>query len=460
MRFTAVIACLGLLASSAPGQAGPLPPDSVIRAILKARVDARMSAGIVVGVIDPTGARRVVSFGSSGTSRPLDGNSVFEIASITKTFTAAVLADMATHHELSIDDDVNHFLPGTMKAPGRSGRQITLLDLATHSSGLPPYPTNFGPHDPANPFVDYTADQLAAFLPNYTLPRDIGSRYEYSNLGVGLLGYALTHAAGNDLETLYRRRLLEPLKMYDTRVTPSVSMRERLALGHNLGGEVVPNWDTGLLAGAFALKSTAADMLTWIGANLAADVESNIPLLALSLHTTHVSRRPTTIPATTVGLAWHIVTRNGHVIVWHNGKSGGYSSFAGFDASSRVGVVVLSNSAASIDDIGFHLLLPASPLIPVVPARGEIPLTPAVLDRYVGEYELIPTLHIVVTREGSQLFLQATGQGRLPVFASSEGEFFYKSVDAQVSFEVDASSRTTALVLHQNGANTRGAKIR
>ena len=137
-----------------------------------------------------------MSYGQSGTGRPLDGNTVFEIGSISKVFTALVLADMVRKGELALEDPVAKYLPDTVKVPARNGRQITLLDLATQSSGLPRMPTNFTPKDPANPYADYTIRQLYDFLSGYQLPRDPGERYEYSNLG--LLYWATRWRSGRE----------------------------------------------------------------------------------------------------------------------------------------------------------------------------------------------------------------------------------------------------------------------
>src|SRR5438045_6073608 len=123
--------------------------DSAVLAVIKERVDAKRSSGIAVGILDPDGRTRVFAYGTSGTSRPLDANSVFEIGSITKTFTATTLADMVVKGEVKLEDPVAKYLPGASHVPSRNGREITLVDLATQSSGLPRMPTNFHPKDQA-----------------------------------------------------------------------------------------------------------------------------------------------------------------------------------------------------------------------------------------------------------------------------------------------------------------------
>ena len=162
----------------------------------------------MVGVIEPQG-RRVVAYGSlnQGDPRPLNGDTIFEIGSVTKVFTSLLLADMVQRGEVALADPVAKYLPADVKVPERGGRVITLVDLSTHTSGLPRMPSNFHPKDPANPYADYTVEQLYQFLSSYQLTRDIGSQFEYSNLGGGLLGQALARRAGMDYEALVRSRI-------------------------------------------------------------------------------------------------------------------------------------------------------------------------------------------------------------------------------------------------------------
>jgi len=173
------------------------------------------------------------------------------------------------------------------------------------------------------------------------------------------------------------------------------------------------------------------------------------------------TRRPTGNPGLEIALGWHIWTRDGHEIVWHNGGTGGYRTWIGFDPKSRTGVVVLSNTStnAGVDDIGLHLLDPAIPLLQPAKQRHEVKVDAAVLDRYAGRYELAPTFVVTITHEGDHLFAQATGQPRYEIFAEDDRNFFFKVVDAQITFDVDATGRATSLTLHQNGANVPGKRI-
>jgi len=174
---------------------------------------------------------------------------------------------------------------------------------------------------------------------------------------------------------------------------------------------------------------------------------------------THASRRPGPGPTVTMGLAWHrLTTPAGNTLVWHNGGTGGYRTFAGYDERSGLGVVVLANSAVSVDDIGMHLLDASVPLAPIPKRRVAIAIAPEVLQRYVGEYEVTPAFSIVVTLEGNNIFAQATGQPKFPIFAESDSQFFLKAADAQITFTRDGRGAVTGLVLYQGRAEIPGRR--
>lgn len=456
--FATILSTAGAPAQSPPKS--PAPPDSEIRRILVERIDAfHQGVGIVVGVIEPRG-RRVVAYGSldKGDPRPLNGDTIFEIGSVTKVFTSLALADMVQRGEVALTDPVAKYLPAEVKVPERGGRSITLGDLSTHTSGLPRMPSNFHPKDPANPYADYTVEQLYQFLSSCQLTRDIGSQFEYSNLGGGLLGLALARRAGVDYEALVRSRITGPLGMNSTGIALTPEMKARLAVGHNAKLEATPNWDLPALAGAGALRSSANDMLTFLAANLGYVKSPLAPAMASML----AVRRPTSAAGLgEIGLGWLIAKRPAGEIVWHNGGTGGYRSFVGFDAKSGVGVVVLSNTftAAGVDDIGMHLLDSHVPLLPPPKEHKEIAVDPKLLDGYVGQYQLAPNFVLTITREGDKLFAQATNQPRFQIFPEGERDFFYKVVDAQITFETDSGGRAISLTLHQNGANLPAKRV-
>lgn len=416
--------------------------------------------GVVVAVLEAGKKPRVFAAGVSGVSAlPLDGNTVFEIGSITKAFTGTLLAEMASRGEVRLDDPISKYLPKSVTVPTRNGKQITLLDLATQSSGLPRLPDNMRPADPANPYADYSVAQLYDFLSHYTLTRDIGEKYEYSNLGVGLLGHVLALAAGKSYGALVKERVLGPLGMHDTGIELTASMKPRMAQGFNALGTPTHLWDLPTLAGAGALRSSANDMLAFLAANL----DSGSTPLGGALTQARMPRRDADRPGNSVGLGWHIVTVFGTTVTWHNGGTGGFRSFIGLDEARHRGVIVLANSTRAPDDIGFHVIEPRVALEMQQPApreRREMSLDPAKLDPYVGVYRLAPDFDLAITREGASLYAQATGQGKVKLFPESEMDFFVKGIDVQISFAKDVAGRVNGLVLHQGGANIPGTRVK
>ena len=434
-----------------------VPDDEAIRRILVERIDEqKRSVGIVVGVVEG-GQRRVVSYGRLATddSREADGDTVFEIGSITKVFTAILLVDLAGEGAVELETPVQRLLGSDVTVPTRNGAEITLLHLTTHSSGLPRMPNNFRPADAGNPYADYTVAQLYEFLSSHELQRDIGAEVEYSNLGTGLLGHALTLSQQTDYETLVSRRLLEPLGMSDTSITLSPSQQERLAVGHSVQLRPVANWDLPTLAGAGALRSTVNDMLTFVEANLGLRESP----LRDEVTATHAARRDFPAPGMRIGLGWVIRSGHGRELHWHNGGTGGYRSFLGFDLESQTGVVVLSNSGDSVDDLGFHLLEQGYRLVLPPAFRTAVEVDPAVYDDYAGVYQLNEDVVFTVTRQGDRLFVQLTGQPRFEVFPESETTYFYRVVDAQITFGRGDDGSVDHLVLHQNDMDQRAARL-
>ncbi|MEW6125791.1 MAG: serine hydrolase [Acidobacteriota bacterium] len=434
--------------------------EAEVKKILEQRITTdKKGVGVAVGIINDKGIK-LINYGKMqvNEAREVDSNSIFEIGSITKVFTCILLADMVKRGDMKLDDPIAKYLPAGVKAPTRNGKEITLLDLATHTSGLPRMPTNFKPQDAKNPFADYTATQLYEFLSSYTLLLDIGSKYEYSNVGMGLLGHLISLKAKKDYETLVIERICKPLKMNDTRITLSDEQKTRLATGHTSGLQPTPNWDIDVLAGAGALRSTVNDMLKFVAANVGLTKTKLYPVLQMS----HQMQRKTDSADMDIALGWHINKRFGGEIIWHNGGTGGYRTFTGFDNKKRAGVVVLSNSGLGQDDIGLHILESQFPLQKFAQPnqRPEIKVDPKVLATYVGEYQLAPHFKITVTQEGDQLFAQATDQPRFQIYAEKENLFFYKVVDAQITFVKNENGEVTQMVLHQGGQNIPAKKIK
>ncbi len=420
--------------------------EKQITDILIERVDVgQTNQSIVVGIIDEKGTR-FTSYGKSdkiNAAKDSDENTIFEIGSVTKVFTGILLAQAVRRGEVNLNDPISKFLPKTVKTPTRNGKEITLLDLATHTSALPRLPDNLAPKDIRNPYADYTVGQMYDFLSKYTLTRDIGAVYEYSNLGVGLLGHILSLRAKMSYEDLVKKRILKPLGMKDTTITLSSALRARTAQGFTENGEAASLWDLPTLAGAGALRSTAKDMAKFVAANL--------NLTKTNLAEAFVAAQKPQRDAGAkmkIGLNWHILQGSTAEIIWHNGGTGGFRSFVGFSPTQKLGIVILTNSAESVDDIGVHFLDAQVPLKKVKP---YLAVNEKLLDEYVGSYELAPNFVFTITRRADRLFAQLTGQPNFRVYASSEKDFYYKVVNAQLTFNRGADGKIESLTLHQGG---------
>jgi serine-type D-Ala-D-Ala carboxypeptidase/endopeptidase len=444
-------------------QAPTILEDEAIRKMLSTRVDLQKHAtGIVIGVIDSKGSH-IISYGEMGLSdrRPVNGDTVFDIGSITKVFTALLLADMAQRGEVSLDDPAGKYLDvKKVKLPERGGKQITLVDLATHTSGLPLRPTNLVSKDPNDKYRGYSMGLMYECLSSFTLPRAIGTKYEYSNLGYGLLGHVLEKRMGKTYADLVETRITQPLKMKDTRIDLTPAMKSRMATGYN--NELIPipsesRFDALQSAGAFS--STANDLLKFLGALLGFKQSSLQPAMKSTLGI----RRPGGMqPSTEIALAWNVYSDGGQEVVWKNGSVGGYRSFIGFDPKAGVGVVALGNAQTAVgaDDIGLHLLDEHIPVDLQIPTpHKEIPIRSEILDRYIGRYQFSPTDIMTVTREGNHLVGQLLDGQRFEMFAEGEHDFFMKIADAQVTFESSDQGPAKVAVWHQGGQDQRGERL-
>jgi Beta-lactamase/Domain of unknown function (DUF3471) len=261
-----------------------------------------------------------------------------------------------------------------------------------------------------------------------------------------------------DYEKLVVTRICDPLGMKSTRITLSGPSRERFAAGHSADLVTVPEWDIPSLAGAGALRSSTNDLLTFLAAMIG---YTNTPLAAAQKTTLSI-RRPTGAPFEETGLAWDIDTRGGSEIISKEGGTGGYSTFIGYSPKTGVGVVALANTSTGegTAEIGQHLLDARYPLwVPESFPSADRTLDVQVLDGYIGHYELTPTALFAVTREGGQLYVQLSDQPRAAVYPKSNTEFFYKVVDAQITFETDPQGRASTLILHQGGRDQKARRI-
>lgn len=446
IRKLLLTALIFILAVQGTARAQAPDEGAKIEALLKDLVDVqKRTAGVVVGLVDAKGAR----FYSRGLmdvrgKRTVGPDTLFEIGSITKTFTSLLLADMVVKGEVKLDDPISKYLPAGVKAPSRNGREITFLDLATHTSGLPRMPSNIKPADPMNPYKDYTADKMYEYLNGHKLNFDVGANYLYSNIGAGVLGQVLTLRAGKDYETLVRERILAPLGMSDTTITLGGGLAERFATAHDEKLKPTGPWDFTGLAGAGAIRSTARDMLKYAAANLGL---VKTPLSA-AMALTHEPGRVFEKMGMALGLGWHLFQSRGAVIVWHNGGTGGFRSYLGLCPKTGTGIVVLSNSSAEIPELGAKQLVDLLPAGRLLPVPKEVAIDPSVVAGYPGTY-IAGGVAVEVTLADGRLSLKMPGSEAYPLFPASAERFFAKVADVDLTFVKDAEGRVTHIVLEQ-----------
>lgn len=419
--------------------------------LCKERVTAGETSGIAVAIYE-NGKTTFYSFGVAdvASQTAVTPKTLFEIGSVTKTFTCSILSQLVLKNELALEDPAQKYLPTTISLPDKDGKQITLLHLATARSGLPRMPGNFAPANPANPYIDYSEKELTEFLNNYELAREPGSQYDYSNLGMGMLGYILARHKNLSYSQLVNQMIFSPLGMHQTFIGGDQKSNQ-LASGYVDKTEATPwTWnEKSVLTGAGGIVSNAEDMITYLIAQM---TDTKLPLTA-AFKQAHQERADAGKSNTQIGLGWHITDKN---YVWHNGGTGGFRSFAGFDPAKKRAIIIMVNAINSADDLGMYWLNNSYPLKDI---QKSITIPAAVLKEYEGVYEIVPTFKITITAEGESLMLQATGQQKITMYASEPDKFFLKIVPAKIDFGRNSEGKIEKLTLFQNGAKMDGKKV-
>lgn len=296
-------------------------------------------------------------YGFSDTTRKsaITKQSVFEIGSISKTFTALLLADLVQKGRMKLDDPVDQYLPDSVGVPLVGDQMITLADLSSHNSGLPRMPDNFTPKDSTNPYTDYSVKDMYTFLDSIRFRR-LTHKYEYSNLAVGLLGVAETNLTGKSYETLLQQIICKPLAMGQT---STLNTSKFLTTGH-VATHAVNHWDLDAMVGAGGIRSSAEDLMRYLKAQMGITGSKLLPAMKLTQKPLH-----NVYENTKVGLGWHFTLIEGDTIVWHSGGTGGYRTFAGFSKNTGRAIVILNNSAYSADELGKYFFDQKSKVPPV-----------------------------------------------------------------------------------------------
>jgi len=349
---------------SAP-TASTAPAAPLMLTELKAKLDAELKPmvenpalagasgiGVVIGVFE-RGEQRVLTYGVA------KEDSLFEIGSITKTFTGLILSEMVVEKKLSLDTPVRELLPpGTVAKP--DGPEITLLSLATHHSGMARMPDNFHPADPANPYADYTEKDLFQYVAKTGLALKPDAKFQYSNVGMGLLGDALAHKAGETYSELLKQDVLEPLHMEHTFIVLPAAKQGNFLAGHNGMDKPVHAWDLDAMAPAGGIRSDVRDMLKY----MAAQLHPPPGTVAQAVELQHELRAD--MDGAKIAINWMFDPRDANYD--HGGATGGFTSYAFFNAKNDVAGVILVNRASGLaESLGVQIAellegLPAHPI--------------------------------------------------------------------------------------------------
>ena len=432
-----------------------LPTNAEVAALLDKHLIANQRArGVAVALVDANGIR-VVTAGVARDGQPLTADNVFEIGSVTKTFTGLLLAIAEEKGEAKLDNPVEKFLPGGLKLRDTAGEPVRLVDLATQRSGLPRLASNMLPRDAKNPYADYTEADLLDFIKNFTATRARNAQYEYSNIGFGLLGYALVRAAkAESFDALLTERVLKPLAMTSTTADAS-KFADRLVQPHDANLRPTPPWVLPLVhAGAGAIRSTAGDMGRYVEA--VATLKDSTLSKAIGLATTTRETGPGRINP--IGLAWMSIPFAGRRFMNHDGGTFGSSSSLMVDRDAREGVFIIANTSVPLMDIALHLMDRRHSLAP-----REFPKVASVgadvLARYAGSYKLTDDMTIIIRVNESKVTAQATRQGEFEIFPETSTRFFAKVAPIAITFGEIKDGRATEFVIEQNGIKRTALRL-
>jgi CubicO group peptidase (beta-lactamase class C family) len=324
--------------------------DKQVDSVARSYIQKSNTVGLSIG-IRKDGQTYTYGYGvtQKGNKEIPEGNTIFEIGSITKTFTATLLAYFIKEGKISLTDPILKYLPDSLSANPEL-QKITIVNLSNHTSGLPPIPGNFEyKMNPLNPYVHYDDQLLFAGLKTCKLITTPGTVYAYSNLGVGLLGVILERISGKTYDQLIKQLITTPLKMNSTAQRLTAQQNKHFVKVYDADGDETKPWDFNSLAGCGSIRSTVNDLLLYARAN----IESESAPLNNPFSLTHqvtFSKEPV------VALGWHLMQIKGANYYWHNGGTGGSRSFLIFNSEKKIAVVVLSNSNTGVDDIALSIL--------------------------------------------------------------------------------------------------------
>lgn len=435
--------------------------SDAIKSSIQRRVDYGYNPGIVIGLINASG-RDFYGYGSLDleSQQTPDEHTFYEIGSVTKVFTTSLLAEMVDRGDVTLDTPVASLLPDATSVPSLRGVEITLLDLATHFSGLPNNPPKILENDPLNPFAPFATSDLYELLETEMLTHTPGTHYEYSNLGLGLLGFALSEKLALPYGEALRERILSPLGLQDTGVTLSPGQSSRRAQGYQGVLKRAP-FAIETIDAAGILLSTANDMLTFLEHQL--DLKES-PLNDV-FQEAHRARHNLGSPEQNIGLGWILLRLGPDTITMHDGATLGHNAFAGFNAGTKRGVVVLSNARlnkyAAVQDLGIKELAPNFPLSPI---RRPASVSVEQLRRLPGHYEGEDETSFSIRIENEHLivgFSQDRG-AEFTLYPVSANRFnlYEASIEATAVFGEDSNGEIVSVQWRQGGETGNFTRVR
>ncbi len=330
------------------------PLDVRVDSLVRPYIQQKNTAGICIAVIKD-GKVQTYSYGETKLGEknlPDADQTLFEIGSISKTFTAILLADAVIKGKMQLNDPISKYLPDSIGKMSYKDAPITLQTLSNHSSGFPSLPANFfqKSDNEANPYQNYDEKRMFTYLKNFKPYREVGVNYDYSNFAVGLLGTILARQNQTSYEQLITDKICQPLQMKNTKIFLQDTDNQRFAQGYDGNGKATSAWDMNTLAGAGGIRSTVNDLVKYVMANMTIAPKQLQEAINLT-HKTTFSKAENV-----VGLGWILPSKANSNLYFHNGGTGGFRSFAGFDKERKIGIVILSNATESVDGIGFGLL--------------------------------------------------------------------------------------------------------
>lgn len=421
--------------------AAPATSRTELESVLQSRLQGdRSGACIAAAVIDGGVTQAYVC--ATGARPRVDARSAFEIGSISKTMNGTLLAQFMREGRVTLDTPLAEVLPAGALVPQVADTPIRLRHVVTHRSGLPSLPPGFNPPDTSNPFAALDEAALLAALAATPLVHAPGEHLEYSNFATMLLSAALARLGGTDYESLLREHLLRPLGMataYIDRPPPGA----RAVQGHMSNGRRTPAWTFGPnLAGVGGVRATLGDMVTYLQAELGQGDADVLAAMALTQQPVATDNGPIT------GINWLQAPLGTGTVQWHDGSTGGFAAFAGFDRARQRGVILLCDTAIpDVVELGLHLFDES-----IAPGRPRHLAEPpcALMDALAGDYVIDGGPAVKLRRQGRSLSAQVEGQPRLALGYDSTGDFFATEVEVVVRPQLDEDGGYH-LVLHGIG---------